>query len=99
MLLLQPAVKSIKLLKGFGLEVFTVQTLVIPLITFFLMHTQTQYKVLTDIIIYDTLKNTFRFGLVYALLSLATGNRLFVVTKVNSYEPVVSLTSLFFVAS
>jgi len=97
--LLSPAIKSIRLLKGFGLELATTQCLVIPIITFFLLHSKTQYKVLTDIIVYDNLKNIFRFSFVYALLSVLTANRLFIITKMNAWAPMLSLTSLFFVAN
>ena len=48
-----------------------------------------------DVICYDTIGKSYRFGLVYNLLSVQNNLRIRVITKVNESSQLLSLVSLY----
>lgn len=68
---------------------------IIYIFFFFNKHTNTQYKVLTDMCGTDLLKKKKRFELVYHLLSIRYNNRLRIKILINETDLVNSITSVF----
>jgi len=93
--ILSLSVKNIRFVSGYELEVEVFYKDIYPLLTFFKMHSLAQFNCLVDLIAYDSLKQPFRYVLVYNLLSVKFNFRIRVVTKLKEFDSVLSSISLF----
>jgi NADH dehydrogenase (ubiquinone) Fe-S protein 3 len=58
-------------------------------------HTNTQYKILTDLTALDSLLPSVRFKVIYNLLSITYNSRVLILLKTNEISPVHSVTPIF----
>ena len=65
------------------------------IIYFFNKHTLCQFKTLIDIICYDKIKSSYRFTLIYNLLSIKYNLRIRILMQVNELMSVFSVVGLF----
>lgn len=86
---------DVRIVSGFEIELFVVSKKVYPIIFFLNKHSLCVLKTMVDIICYDTLGKSFRFFLVYNLLSTQYNIRFRLITKINELVRLVSLVSLF----
>ena len=91
--------KCISVVVGIELEINVISKNIYPLLFFLNKHTLCQFKIISDIICYDSLNKKFRFFMVYNLLSLTFNIRLCLITKINEFTTVLSTISLFKVAN
>jgi NADH:ubiquinone oxidoreductase subunit C len=82
-------VKQIHIKNQF-IEIKTNSKYVYTLSLFFKKHTHCQYKTLSDLVTYDCPGNSFRFALVYNLLSVDYNSRILISTQLTEYLPVVT---------
>ena len=87
--------ENIKVVSGSELEIIIVSKNVFSLIYFLNKHSLCRFKSMMDIICYDTLGKSYRFFLVYNLLSVVNNMRLRIITKVNETSKLLSLVSLY----
>ena len=77
-------------LKSNSLYIKTISKHIYPLFFFLKKHTSSQFKSLVDIVCYDCPGETYRFSLVYNVLSLDLNCRLKVIIKLKEKIPVIS---------
>jgi NADH dehydrogenase (ubiquinone) Fe-S protein 3 len=65
------------------------------IIQFLKMHTNTQFKVLSDICAVDFLKKATRFEIIYNLLSIRFNTKIRVKTFLNELTPINTITNIF----
>lgn len=70
-------------------------TRVIPILFFLKNHTNSQFKVLSEICVIDYINKEKRFEIVYNLLSIRFNSRLKIKTTVDALQPVYSITALY----
>lgn len=68
---------------------------IIPVFFFLKNHTNSQFKILSDICVVDYINKKERFEVIYNLLSIRFNNRLKVKININELEPIDSLTSIY----
>ena len=83
------------LISGTEIEIIISSKNVFPLIYFLNKHSLCRFKNMMDIICYDTLGKSYRFFLVYNLLSVVYNMRIRVITKINETSKLLSLISLY----
>jgi NADH:ubiquinone oxidoreductase subunit C len=83
------------LISGTEIEIIISSKNVFPLIYFLNKHSLCRFKSMIDIICYDTLGKSYRFFLVYNLLSVAYNMRIRIITKINETGKLLSLISLY----
>ena len=89
-------IKQIKIVYGFEIEVDMTVKLFYPFILFLKKHSLFLFNILTDIICYDCPGKSYRFSLVYNLLSIKFNSRLRVIVKQQETKSkIVSLMALF----
>ena len=89
-------IKQIKIVYGFEIEVDMTVKLFYPFILFLKKHSLFLFNILTDIICYDCPGKSYRFSLVYNLLSVKFNSRLRVIVKQKETKSkIVSLMALF----
>ena len=91
-------VKKIKL-KGFEVEIYTSNRLLVPLLKVLKNHLFFQYKCLSDLFVVDNPRKVFRFRVVYNLLSIKFNSRLNVSIQANEKTFVNSVVPLYSNAS
>lgn len=88
-------IKKVQVVRNI-LVIKTVVSKLYAVLNFLKCHTLTQFKLLVDIVCYDTPGQNFRFSLIYNLLSLDNNYRVFIKTKVFEKSPFIdTVTSLF----
>ena len=89
-------IKQIKIVYGFEIEVDMTVKLFYPFILFLKKHSLFLFNILTDVICYDCPGKSYRFSLVYNLLSVKFNSRLRVIVKQKETKSkIVSLMALF----
>lgn len=83
------------LFSGLEIEISVNSKNVYPFILFLNKHSLCRFKNMMDVICYDTIGKSYRFGLVYNLLSVQNNLRIRVITKVNESSQLLSLVSLY----
>lgn len=68
---------------------------IIPIFFFLKNHTNSQFKILSDICVVDYINKKERFEVIYNLLSIRFNNRLKVKININELEPIDSITSIY----
>lgn len=68
---------------------------IIPIFSFLKDHTNSQYKVISDICVVDYPQKKNRFEIVYNLLSIRFNTRLRIKTSINELQTIESITSIF----
>jgi NADH dehydrogenase (ubiquinone) Fe-S protein 3 len=68
---------------------------IIPILFFLKNHTNSQFKMLSDICAVDYINKKQRFEIIYNLLSIRFNNRLKVKISINELQPVDSIVSVF----
>ena len=81
--------------KHLELEAWITPWNIYPIFTFLKKQSLFQMNTIIDIIVYDIPKNKARFLLVYNSLSTIFNYRLFVITKITNFLPLISVSSLF----
>jgi len=89
------SVKNIRFVSGHELELEVFYKDIYPLLYFFKFHSLAQFNCLVDLVAYDSLKQPFRYVLVYNLLSIKFNFRIRIITKIKEFESVLSSISLF----
>lgn len=87
--------KNIRVVSGTEIEVSVVSQNLYPLIFFLNKHSLCSFKSVMEIVCYDTIGKSYRFFLVYNLLSVRNNMRFRVLTKVNESDKLLSLVSLY----
>ena len=67
----------------------------IPILFFFKNHTNSQFKVLSEICTVDYINKEQRFEIIYNLLSLRFNSRLKIKIKINELQPVDSISKIY----
>lgn len=67
----------------------------IPVFIFLKYHTNTQFKILSDLCVVDYPTRTKRFDVVYNLLSIKFNSRLCVKVSIDEYSTIPSLTNIY----
>lgn len=67
----------------------------IPILFFFKNHTNSQFKILSEICAVDYINNEKRFEIIYNLLSLRFNSRLKIKIKINEFEPIDSIIEIY----
>lgn len=70
-------------------------TKIYPILTFLKYHTNTQYKVLSDLCVVDYPTKTNRFEIIYNLLSLQYNSRITVKVSCNELQTVPSIVNIY----
>lgn len=86
---------AIKIVSGIEIEVSVISKNIYPLIYFLNKHSICLFKMMVDIICYDTKGKYFRFFIVYNLLSIHYNFRIRLFTKINELDKLLSLVSLY----
>lgn len=68
---------------------------IVPIFFFLKNHTNTQFKVLSDICVVDYINKKKRFEIIYNLLSIRFNTRLKVKILINELQPVDSIISIY----
>jgi len=68
---------------------------IIPVLFFLKNHTNSQFKMLSDICAVDYINKKQRFEIIYNLLSIRFNNRLKIKISINELQPVDSVVSVF----
>ena len=68
---------------------------IIPILFFLKNHTNSQFKMLSDICAVDYINKKQRFEIIYNLLSIRFNNRLKIKISINELQPVDSVVSVF----
>jgi NADH dehydrogenase (ubiquinone) Fe-S protein 3 len=66
-----------------------------PILFFLKNHTQTQFKILSDLVVIDYPQKKSRFEVVYNLLSIRYNTRLKVKLNINEYQKIPSIVSIY----
>lgn len=89
-------INSIKVVSGFEVELKISLKKIYPLVFFLHKHSLCLFKVMVDIVCYDTPGKSHRFSLVYNLLSIKFNARVRVISKMQENVcKVISLVSLY----
>ena len=87
---------KIGLLNGFNLQIEINSKYLFPIIFFFKKHSLFMFRQLIDISSYEFLGNIYRYILVYSLLNLESGLRLFIKIKLKEFNTsLISVSSIF----
>lgn len=87
--------QNIKVISCTEIEVKVVSKNIFPVVLFFNKHSLCLFKVLIDIVCYDTKGKNFRFVLVYSLLSIHYNMRIRVITKINELNKILSFVFMY----
>jgi NADH dehydrogenase (ubiquinone) Fe-S protein 3 len=68
---------------------------ILPIFFFLKNHTNSQFKILSDICIVDYINKNERFEIIYNLLSIRFNNRLKVKICINELEPIESIINIY----
>jgi NADH/F420H2 dehydrogenase subunit C len=79
----------------FEIEIQTTPENLVALLTFLKNNTNSQFKVLTDIIAYDIPGKQKRFSVIYSLLSVQYNTRLSVIVHTDELTPIASVCSVY----
>jgi NADH:ubiquinone oxidoreductase subunit C len=91
---------KIGILNGFNLQIEISLKYLFPIIFFFKKHSLFLFKLLIDITSYEFLGSKYRYILVYSLLNIETGLRLFIKVKLQEYNTsLLSIASIFYSAN
>lgn len=91
--------KCVRIVIGIELEINVISKNIYPLLLFLNKHTLCQFKIINDMICYDSINKQFRFFLVYNILSVTFNMYIRVISKINEFTTVLSLISLFKVSN
>lgn len=83
--------KTIKSLQSFYIN----HRYILPVFYFLKYHTNTQYKIISDICAVDYPQKNNRFEVVYNLLSIKFNNRICIKTSVNELQFIDSISNIF----
>ena len=86
---------TIKTVSGLEVEFSVCSKYVFPLVLFLSKHSLCLFKIMVDVIVYDDIKSTLRFFLVYNLLSTYYNFRIRVITKINEFTKILSLIAIY----
>jgi NADH dehydrogenase (ubiquinone) Fe-S protein 3 len=88
-------IQKVSVVSGFDIVIEVLNKNAYPMMFFLSNHTLWQFKTLIDIICYDVPKKTYRFSLVYNLLSIHYNLRVHLVTKINELSKALSVLGLY----
>lgn len=90
------ALKKIKIVSSFDVELEVSVKNIYPLMVFFKNHSLCLFTSLIDIVCYDVPNKTHRFSLVYNLLSVKFNSRIRIISKIQeNYNQILSVISLY----
>jgi len=68
---------------------------IIPILFFLKNHTNSQFKILSDICVVDYINKKERFEIIYNLLSIRFNNRLKIKVCINELQPIDSIVNIY----
>lgn len=68
---------------------------IVPIFFFLKNHTNTQFKILSDLCIVDYINNKERFNIIYNLLSIRFNSRIRIKFFITELQPIHSITSIY----
>lgn len=68
---------------------------IIPILFFLKNHTNSQFKILSDIVVVDYINKKERFEIIYNLLSIRFNNRLKIKININELQQIDSIVGIF----
>jgi len=93
--ILGEGIRRIQIVAGFEIEIDITHKNIYPLIFFLKKHTLSQCKSIVDIICYDNLASSYRFALIYNMLSIHSNLRVKVISKIQEFWNIPSMIGLF----
>jgi NADH:ubiquinone oxidoreductase subunit C len=88
-------IKKVSVVSGFHIAIEVIYKNVYPILFFLKKHTLSQFKLLVDIICYDTPFKNGRFSLIYNCLSVHYNLRIRIITKIDGLTNIFSTTGIY----
>jgi NADH:ubiquinone oxidoreductase subunit C len=87
--------KNAQVVLGIELEIKLISTHIYSTLMFFNKHSLCQFKVVSDIVCYDSVNRFFRFCIVYNILSVRFNLGIRIFSKLNELTTILSVSGLF----